>query len=110
MSKRLLDYDDLTGVSTFFDYDENSDTTFIGYEQDVEPILEANKASQNDSGQLWRGEDNDFWRVASVPAVVQMKWLNEHGVDLYNNEHWPAVRRLLNSSDYAYLKTASKRI
>jgi hypothetical protein len=43
--KRLLDYDPATGLKTFHDYDEAEDKTFISYEQDVEPILDRNKAA-----------------------------------------------------------------
>jgi hypothetical protein len=42
--------------------------------------------------------------VASIPTVVQLKWLTEYGVDLTNKDHMPAVKRLLNSDEWRYLK------
>jgi hypothetical protein len=98
--KRLLDYDPATGLKTFHDFDEAADKTIISYEQDVEPILDRNKAAQNDA----RGPMGDMVHVASIPSSVQLKWLIEHGVDLTNKDHMPGVRRLLNSSEWRYLK------
>ena len=75
---------------------------------DVEPILEHNKAlySMNDGyapGREWR-------RAASIPLVIVEKWRNEHGVDVFNPDHMPAVKRLLNSNEYLYLRTAPGRL
>lgn len=101
--KRLLDYDPDTGIIEWF---EATDEGFnIHYEQDVEPILDLNKAKQAE-GRAYYARDKEMWRVASIPILVQYKWLHEHGVDVMNRDHWPKVRQLLNSSDYRYLKTA----
>ena len=75
---------------------------------DVEPILEHNKAlySMNDGyspGREWR-------RAASIPMAIIEKWRNEHGIDVFNPDHMPAVRRLLNSNEYAFLRTAPGRL
>jgi hypothetical protein len=42
-------------------------------------------------------------------AIVE-KWQNELGVDVFNPDHKEAVRRLLNSSEYLYLRTAPGRL
>ena len=102
--KRLLDYDDLSGVSTYFEgYGEDGFT--LHYTQDAEPILEQNKQKQS-MGREYYARDKDMWRVASIPVGIQMKWLIEHGVDVYNKDHWPKIRKLLNDPDYRWLKTA----
>jgi len=98
--KRLLDYDPFTGLMTFHDYDETEDKTFISYEQDVEPILDRNKRAQNEA----TGPMGDMVHVASIPSSIQLKWLIEHGVDITNKDHMPKVKRLLNNSEYRYLK------
>jgi hypothetical protein len=100
MSKRLLDFDPNTGVSTFHQYDETEDKTYVSYEQDVEQILERNKRLANEA----TGKMGDMVHVASIPTVVQLKWLTEYGVDLTNKDHMPAVKRLLNSDEWRYLK------
>lgn len=98
--KRLLDYDEFTGLITWHDYDELTDTTLITYEQDVEPLLDANKAAANDN----TGRMGDMVHVASIPASVQMKWLVEKGVDILNPDHKQAVARLLDDGEWRYLK------
>lgn len=112
---RLLDVDPWSGVQEWGSYDAATDSLTIRRVQDVEPILDANKANFND-GSHWRNQAKndelgiDMRHVARIPIVVQEKWLREHGVDVFNKDHWPAVRRLLNSNEYLYLKTANVRI
>lgn len=100
MTKRLLDYDPFTGMTTWHSYDETEDKTYVSYEQDVEPILDRNKAAAND----FTGRMGDMVHVASIPSAVQLKWLVEYGVDVCNKDHMPKVKQLLNSSDWRHLK------
>ena len=100
MGKRLLDYDPVTGLKTFHSYDETEDKTYISYEEDVEALLDRNKRLQNEA----QGSMGDGVHVASIPQTVQMLWMTKYGVDLMNKDHMPAVKRLLNSSEWRYLK------
>lgn len=75
--------------------------------QDVAPILKRNKALQN-CGDNGYGKSRDFRRVASIPLVVVDKWLRE-GVDIFNPDHAKEVKRRLNSSEWAHLRTADGR-
>lgn len=103
MNKRFFDHDPMTGVTEWF---EDTDKGFaIHYQQDVEPIIELNKAKQS-MGRAFYAKDPDMWKVASIPIGVQYKWLVEHGVDVMKREHWPKVKRLLNDPEWRYLKTA----
>lgn len=101
MTERLIDYDPLSGVATYHAYDAESDTTLIRTEQDAEAILERNKRLAGEGAPT-----GDFWRAASIPNGLIHKWLVEEGVDVFNRDHWPAVRRKLNSSEYRWLRTA----
>jgi hypothetical protein len=110
LDKRLLNRDPLTGIEEWFHYDAQTDTTYVETRQDVQPILEANKAEAKDPEITKRGIKNDLWRYASVPLWVQMKWLNEYGL-----KNWPMhpqngdlLFRLLNSPDWKYLKCTEK--
>ena len=100
---RLFDYDPMTGVRTL--YEDTPEGFQLKYEQDVEQILELNKTKQK-MGREYYANDPEMWRVASIPVVVQMKWMIEKGVDVYNADHWPAVKKLLNDPEWRYLKTA----
>jgi hypothetical protein len=98
--ERLLDFDPVTWLKTFHDYDDASDTTIIRYEQDVEPILDANKHDLNHADKKM----GELAHVARVPIGVQLEWYVKHGVRMWDPNHKKAVARLLDSSDYRYLK------
>ena len=108
MSKRVLDYDPLTGITTTFDYHADTDTTVLYREQDVSVILEANKQIQNDESITKQGIKEGWWHYGQIPMIVIEKWRNEHGVDVFNKDHTKAVFRLLNQPEYRYLKTTTK--
>ncbi len=98
--RRLLDYDQFTGLITWHEYDEATDTTMLHHEQDVQPIIDANKEADNHGG----APKGDLWHVASIPVVVQLKWLTEKGVDVHNPDHKQAVAKLLDDPEWKYLK------
>lgn len=100
MSRRLLDHDRETGISTFHHYDEVEDTAAIETVQDVTPILERNKAQQLEGF----NKRSDMWHAATIPSVVQLEWITKYGVDLLNKDHFSAVKKLLNSSEYSHLR------
>lgn len=106
---RLLGYDPLTGLAEYFVGSEDGKDFSIVYEQDVEDILELNKAKQS-MGREYYARDNEMWRVASIPNVVQLKWYMEEGIDVLNPDHWDAVRKKLNSNEYRYLMTAEVKL
>ena len=108
--RRLLDYDPLSGVHVYHDYDPVTDETRIEEWQDVAPFLETNTELRNDEDYKKRGIKNEWWHVARIPVGVQNKWLHEHGVDIFNKDHMPAVKRLLNSPEWRYLRTATGKI
>lgn len=97
--KRLLDYDDFSGLITWHDYDEETDTTILSYEQDCEPVLDACKRDNNHADRKLDG----MVHAASVPPSVQLQWYVEKGVDLLNPNHKKAVAKLLDG-DFKHLK------
>ena len=110
MDKRLLDRDPLTGIEEWFHYDHMTDSVHIETKQDVEPIIDGNKDLANDDEYSRDGIKNEMWHYASIPLVIQMKWLNEYGMN-----DWPLrpgneklLFRLLNSPDWKYLRCTGK--
>jgi hypothetical protein len=65
-------------------------------------IIDANKRAQIDSMNTRMGDGLE--KVASIPMTVVYEWIRDHGVNLYDPNHRQGVERLLNSSDYRYLK------
>jgi hypothetical protein len=73
--------------------------------QDVEPILERNKALRS------MEQKSDWGRhVASIPNVIIVQWLNEeaargHDVRFLSEEFDQLVARKLRDPEWAYLRT-----
>jgi hypothetical protein len=110
MDTRSLGIDPLSGLETIMHYDDATDISTFEYRQDITPIIDLNKALHNSSFQR-DGIKEDMVHAAIIPPGVQMIWMTEHGVkDVYADEYWPIVRRLLNSPDYRYLKTGSMKL
>ena len=105
MDKRLLSVDPLTGLMTWHSYDPLTDETIISYTADSSPILEGNKMMANDPEYSKQGIKQEFWHYATIPVEVQMDWLINKGVDIYNRDHNAKVSQLLNDPEYRYLKT-----
>ena len=106
MTKRLLDYDPINGVSCFFEYKDSTEV-ILTHEQDVSAILDRNKAMANDDDKTFRGIKNDWWHYASIPTVVEIEWRQKYGVDLADPTHKKKIFELLNHPDYKYLKTTN---
>lgn len=99
---RLLDPGHDTGMREWFLHDAEAGKNYIRYEQDCEPLLDACKAHNNHAdraGEMRR----DIVHAASIPPSVQMKWLVEYGVDVWNPDDQRKVNRLLDG-DYKHLK------
>ena len=106
MSRRLLDYDPLSGVATYHSFDPYTDETTIEVVQDAAPYLERAKRFRLDTDRKRKQMKQEWVHAASIPVGVQYKWLAEHGVNIYDKTHTQRVKDLLNSRDYAYLKCA----
>lgn len=108
MARELFSRDDALGLETWFDYDEATDTAYLSVEQDVEPILEANKILYNDTDRTNAGIKGDFWHYGSIPVNIVHKWLIEDGVDFFDKNDHPKVLSLLNDPQYRFLKVTHK--
>ena len=73
--------------------------------QDVEPILDRNKALQNEPNR--RGET--FRKIGSIPAIILERWIAEDGVNylgLNKREFDRLIRRRLRDPDWRWLRTS----
>ena len=105
MTKILFDVDPLTNTQTWFE-DLGGDDFALHTTQDVELILDENKRKQN-AGREYYAANKDMWRVASIPMSVQLKWMVEEGIDIYNPDHAERIKKKLNDPDWRHLKTAN---
>ena len=108
MSRELIAYDAMNGIAQYHDYDHDTGTSVFYSEGDASPVLEINKemAKNND---LWNhGVKQDFVLYASIPTILQYKWLVEEGVDIYKKENGAWLSRKLEDPEYRYLKCTTK--
>lgn len=108
MAKRLVDHDVMSGETTFHHYDHDTKTTHIEVYQDVEKVIERNKALQNTEEYKRRGIKQDMMHFATVPNTILMKIMKEHNISPFKQEDMPKWERILSSSDYKYLRTVDK--
>lgn len=101
--KRLLEYDEFRGLR--IDFEADGDKFHLHYTQDVEPLLDENKAKRN-AGREYYARDSELWKVASVPVTVQYEWIKRYGRDPLEPENQDLLRQLLNDPEWRYLKTA----
>lgn len=106
MTYRLTDVENFGGLRTEIWVDEDGNVTERKV-QDTTPILEMNKAEANSYERVNPGEH--FIKAASIPPIIQLKWLDE-GVDILNPDHAAEVDKRLNSNEWAYLRTAPGRL
>jgi hypothetical protein len=99
----LIDDGSFNGVKKYIRSSEDDHGTVqVRYEgHDATPIIDANKRAQVDNLNTRMGE---MEKVASIPVSVMYEWLTKYGINAWNPGHQDAVIRLLNSSDYRYLK------
>jgi hypothetical protein len=109
MSRLLLDYDPLNGISCYMSW--QGDQVVMTHEQDVriiENVLEANKRDQADDQKTKDGIKNDMWLYARIPTWLEMQWKDKYGVDLNDKNHHKKVWSLINDPEYRWVKTTSK--
>lgn len=108
MSKRLLDYDPLTGIRTFHDFDHSTNQTIITQVQDVDAILNINKAMANDTSYKQKGIKEDWYHFATVPMLVLQQIMEKYNISIFNNDDLPKFEKILASNEYRYLRTVDR--
>jgi len=105
MSKILLDYNPVTGVSEFMHFDADAESVRIVREQDVSNILQFTKAHANDRQASRDAIRDDRVLYARIPWEVEQQMKDKHQVWWENkndtdhrkffsvlNEHYPLFK------------------
>lgn len=106
MSWRFGNYDANTGVRKDYRHDGEGGV-IIRTSQDVAPALDRNRAMANHNDGY--SPSRELRRVASIPAMVRLKWIQE-GWDCLDPANQHKLAQKLNDPDYAYLRTAEGRL
>lgn len=98
---QLIDDGSFNGVKKWIRaFDEDEGTVQVKYESDIEKQLDRNKALQNEDFD----RRSEMWHVAHIPVGIMYEWLTKHGVNIWNPAHQDGVKKLLNDSEYRWLK------
>ncbi len=97
-------------ISTTLTYDHTTDHVVQRRQQDVAPLLELNRKELN--GDIPGGNKigKDMRKVASIPLIVIEMWKSQYGVDIYNKNDFPKIKKLLNSPEWQALRTSEGKI
>jgi hypothetical protein len=82
MSRLLLDYDPLTGVTESLDFAHEGGKHLmrVVQEQDVSRFVEFGKAMSLDEDYTKQGIKNDHWHYARIPHNILQEMKVKHGV------------------------------
>ena len=99
---RFLSRDPDTGAVEDYKYDPDGDVCIIRRTADHEPLIESNKRLAS----TWDGwnRDKSMRLAARITPEIQLEWLQRYGVRAWDKNHKQAVRRLLNSNEWRYLR------
>ena len=103
MAGKILDSQD--GVTEVFHKGHHRDKKFtISYHEDVQPLMDANKAERNNASENWKG---DFHKVASIPMTIIIEWSKEvgGGMNILKPENKKKFVAKLNDPDFVNLRT-----
>lgn len=76
---------------------------------DVEPVIDWNKAYQNDNPS-GMGPTREWKHVARIPVTVVFEWIQRYGVDPTQKENRQLLMRLLNDPEWRYLRAGLGRV
>ena len=100
MGRKTYEYNEQTG--TYYETEDNADgSIIIRTMQDVEPVLDAIEKRRN-SGYQDRGIKKNWWRYATIPAAVWLRWKDE-GIDIFNKDQTKEILKKINQ-EYPKLK------
>lgn len=107
--RRLLEHDEFTGITEWFTYDDETDGFTIESVQDVEPLVELNKALWNNTEK--HTKYGDLTRIASTPPIIVME-LAKQGIlspagKILDHKRY---RAWLNDSDNRVFRTRAGKV
>jgi len=110
MSK-FLDYDPHTGISNYFDFNEETGEAIITQKYDmtaVDTVVDYARAQAKD-GLRDHGIKESWWHCAYLPMAFLMKLKLEYGIDPFKPENAERVAQEVERR-WPHLKTTEKKI
>lgn len=111
MAERRFLFRSCAGIDHYIITDDDGSNRFeaVG---DTDAVIERNKILRNANDGY--SQSRELARIATVPEVLILKWLNEEGWWFYDAGHDPDVAKKLwqklNDVEYQHLRTSDVRI
>ena len=105
----LIDHNPWNGLKKYIgDNPDDPEGVLVRYEQSAKAIQRTIDDNKIEANHVNTGKMGDMERVASIPIGVMFEWKQKYNVDAWKysscEETRRRVNRLLNDSDYRYLK------
>ena len=106
--KKLLKDDPDAGKKTWMEFDRDGEATIV-QQQEISPILEANKQSQNawEYGKLIGNTQRHHQKVAEIPNLLYVQLKEKFGHPADNPKDWA---KWLNDPDNRHFRAGGGRI
>lgn len=91
------------GVERWLHHD--GDKVAIETRQDLSKLFDATRKLRNSFAGYKDSGEHHFHRYAVIPDIVIDQWRNDYGIDVYDPEDEPRVRKLLNDPEWRNLRT-----
>ncbi|MCW5730427.1 MAG: hypothetical protein KIT20_06705 [Alphaproteobacteria bacterium] len=95
------------GMVEFLHEDPATGRFAIESRAEVGAVLERNRALRGANDGY--SPSRELRRVASIPPIVQLLWIERYGADPLAPGNEALLRRLLNSSEWSHLRTSEGR-
>lgn len=103
----LFDYDELTGVTQYYDYDPVNDEHRMTSVQDLDGFMEMLKQKRNNPEAWANGVKQEWAHYASIPPVIEME-LRKKGIDIFNPHQTKELIKEINTN-YPFLKATTAK-
>lgn len=104
MTKRILDFNPVTGETVFFEYVPHEDKMVLTHSQDCSIIRDQALSLASDTDRSKKGIKDDMWHYARIPYTVLMEMKQKYGVNFNDRNDRKRFFELLNTV-YKDLKT-----
>lgn len=89
-------------------YAEEDGKEFLIHRDDIAPHLERAHALR--SAKVRKEATGEFHHAMTIPNVVVVDIMNKTGLDFFNKDHWPEIKKILKRPEYAVFKTTPHEI
>lgn len=107
MAKEFFDYNPHSGVTSWMDYEEDTGTAHITYEQDISALVDRNKELAN-TGATDKGIKGEFWYYCTLPVIYQYELIKRGRNPYGNHEEMMECLKVVNR-EWPWLKVTAKK-